>query len=79
MKTSKSTKTSTSTLSFTGVSPRGDLAEAFRNATKSLKNAGRGTVNLGEVSVTISVKPVKLGGTEDTNPSHPVKDLPDRR
>jgi hypothetical protein len=50
-------KTSESTITFAGTSTRGDLAEAFSNAMTLLKDADLKTVNLGQVSVAISVKP----------------------
>jgi hypothetical protein len=62
--------------SFTGVSPNGNLDEAFAKAKLSLQTAGRGTGKLGEVSVTISLKPMMGVGKDDPGNPHPNRDLP---
>jgi len=59
------------TSSFTGTSRRGDLAEAFTKAKRSLQAARAAIAKSGDVSVMISV-PLRLG-IQGTPPPHPPK------
>ena len=70
--TSKSSKASKSTApSFSGISPNGDLTEAFAAAQKSLQAAGHKTDKLGAVSVTITLEVIMEDHRDDSGGKPP--------